>query len=321
MLRAYLMTRAQRADRASHRGATPVVMPSCWRRACSRPVVKCDVESLYPSIMLSEGITSSRDTSGLSADAGRSDPAASGRESGKAAAREAGQRPSGRCGRGCQGRSRCLINSFYGYLGYGGGLFNDYDAAERVTLAGQRIVKQSWRICNSMGPRRSRSIRMASTSCRRATSTTRRGESSSSIRLPRDLPAGIRLSHDGRYAGMLSLRLNLCPARRRWRDDAQGERPAQPAYGAVSAPVPVDAARRFLRDERDAVREDYFALAERIAPARSAAEEIVQWGMINDETLAKFPRLQRLMARLPNPALGRPGGRLEFYERQDGELV
>ena len=42
--------------------------------------------------------------------------------------------------------------------------------------------------------------------------------------------------------------------------------------------------------------------------------------MINDQTLAKFPKLQRLIARLPNPALGRSGGRLEFYERQDGEL-
>ena len=43
---------------------------------------------------------------------------------------------------GMQGSFKVLINSFYGYLGYGGGLFNDYDAAERVTLAGQRIVKQ-----------------------------------------------------------------------------------------------------------------------------------------------------------------------------------
>mgnify|MGYP006170344993 CR=1 FL=1 len=43
---------------------------------------------------------------------------------------------------GMQGSFKVLINSFYGYLGYSGGLFNDYDAAERVTLAGQRIVKQ-----------------------------------------------------------------------------------------------------------------------------------------------------------------------------------
>src|SRR5918998_6338625 len=43
---------------------------------------------------------------------------------------------------GMQGSFKVLINSFYGYLGYGGALFNDYDAATRVTLAGQRIVKQ-----------------------------------------------------------------------------------------------------------------------------------------------------------------------------------
>jgi DNA polymerase I len=82
----------------------------------------------------------------------------------------------------------------------------------------------------------------------------------------------------------------------------------------------VDAARRFLSDEREAVREDYFALAERIRTREVRPEEIGQWGMINDQTLAKFPRLQRLIARLPNPALGRQGARLEFYERQDGEL-
>jgi hypothetical protein len=82
----------------------------------------------------------------------------------------------------------------------------------------------------------------------------------------------------------------------------------------------VAAARRFLREERDAVREDYFQLAERLRERAMTADEIVQWGTINDETLAKFPRLQRLLARRPDPVLGRSGGRLEFYERRDGEL-
>ena len=68
------------------------------------------------------------------------------------------------------------------------------------------------------------------------------------------------------------------------------------------------------------MRDDYFGLAERIRQRTVAGEEIVQWGMINDETLAKFPRLQRLTARLTNRAMGRPGSRLEFYERNDGEL-
>jgi hypothetical protein len=81
-----------------------------------------------------------------------------------------------------------------------------------------------------------------------------------------------------------------------------------------------EAARRFLQNERDAVRDDYFRLAERIRGREVSAEEIVQRGMINDETLAKFPRLQRLIERLPDPSRKRAGSRLEFYERQDGEL-
>src|SRR5215207_4958981 len=108
-----------------------------------RPVVKCDVESLYPSIMLSEGITSSRDTLGaylpMLAELTRR------RLEAKAESRraiQAGQEAERAMWEGMQGSFKVLINSFYGYLGYSGGLFNDYDAAERVTLAGQRIVKQ-----------------------------------------------------------------------------------------------------------------------------------------------------------------------------------
>ena len=37
--------------------------------------------------------------------------------------------------RGIQSSFKVLINSFYGYLGYGRGYFNDFDAAEAVTVA------------------------------------------------------------------------------------------------------------------------------------------------------------------------------------------
>ena len=44
--------------------------------------------------------------------------------------------------------------------------------------------------------------------------------------------------------------------------------------------------------------------------------------MINDETLAKFPRLQRLLERVwLTRRRKRAGSRVEFYERQDGELA
>ena len=64
----------------------------------------------------------------------------------------------------------------------------------------------------------------------------------------------------------------------------------------------------------------YFELAERIREHRVDAADIAQWGMINEETLGKFPRLERLLARAVNQPRVRAGERIQFYERKDGEL-
>jgi DNA polymerase elongation subunit (family B) len=287
-----------------------------------RPVVKCDVESLYPSIMLSEGITSSRDTLGaylpMLAELTRR------RLEAKAESRraiQAGQEAERAMWEGMQGSFKVLINSFYGYLGYSGGLFNDYDAAERVTLAGQRIVKQVVANLQHAGATPievdTDGVYFVPPSDVDALAS----EQAFIDEVAANLPAGIRLSHDGRYAGMLSLRLKTYAllsydGSMTLKGSALRSRRMEPFLRRFL----VEAARRFLEEERDAVREDYFVLAERIRQRDLKPEEIAQWGMINDQTLAKFPKLQRLIARLPNPALGRPGGRLEFYERQDGEL-
>ena len=124
----------------------------------------------------------------------------------------------------------------YGYLSYGGGLFNDYDAAERVTLAGQRIVKTSSANPQLGGQRRSRLIPTASfvppADVHELTlsSVHRRGAT--------NLPAGIRLSHDGRYAAMLSLRLKTCALLSYDGTMTLKEAPSQSPHGAISTPVP-----------------------------------------------------------------------------------
>ena len=41
-----------------------------------------------------------------------------------------------------QSSFKILINSFYGYLGYGKGLFNDYDQADIITTTGQELLKK-----------------------------------------------------------------------------------------------------------------------------------------------------------------------------------
>ncbi|MGH2614968.1 MAG: DNA polymerase domain-containing protein [Thermomicrobiales bacterium] len=321
MLRAYLMHGHSIPTAQASRGY-PGGHAELLETGVFRPVVKCDVESLYPSIMLSEGITSSRDTLGaylpMLADLTRRRLEAKG-ESRRAV--HAGQEAERAMWEGMQGSFKVLINSFYGYLGYGGGLFNDYDAAERVTLAGQRIVKQ---VVDNLQAHGATPIEVDTDGVYFVPPPAVHAldaEERFINEVAFDLPPGIRLSHDGRYAGMLSLRLKTYALLAHdgaltLKGSALRSRRMEPFLRQFL----VAAARRFLRDERDAVRDDYFALAERIRGRDLRPDEIVQWGMINDQTLAKFPRLQRLIARLPNPALGRPGGRLEFYERQDGEL-
>lgn len=283
------------------------------------PVVKCDVESLYPSIMLSEGITSSRDTLGaylpMLAELTRR------RLEAKGESRRAQDEATRAMWEGIQGSFKVLINSFYGYLGYGGGLFNDYDAAERVTLAGQRIVKQ---IVVNLREHGATPIEVDTDGVYFVPPShvsTAEAEQVFIDEVASDLPAGIRLSHDGRYAGMLSLRLKTYAllshdGAMTLKGSALRSRRMEPCFRRFLT----DAARLFLQDDREAVRDAYFLLAERIRRREVSAEEIVQRGMINDETLSKFPRMQRLLERLPNPALRRAGGRVEFYERQDGEL-
>jgi DNA polymerase I len=321
MLRAYLM----------HGHSIPTAQPSrgypggyaeLLATGVFRPVVKCDVESLYPSIMLTEGITSSRDTLGaylpMLADLTRRRLAAK-RESRRAV--QAGQEAERAMWEGMQGSFKVLINSFYGYLGYAGGLFNDFDAAERVTLAGQRIVKQ---VVGNLQAHGATPIEVDTDGVYFVPPVdvdVPAAEEQFISEVASGLPDGIRLSHDGRYAGMLSLRLKTYAllshdGTMTLKGSALRNRRMEPVLRRFL----IDAARRFLCDEREAVRDDYFALAARMRRREVRPDEIVQWGVINDQTLAKFPRLQRLLARLPNPALTRQGERLEFYERQDGEL-
>ena len=63
MLRAYLM-QGHSVPAAERARDYPGGHAELLETGVFRPVVKCDVESLYPSIMLSEGITSSRDSLG-----------------------------------------------------------------------------------------------------------------------------------------------------------------------------------------------------------------------------------------------------------------
>jgi DNA polymerase elongation subunit (family B) len=104
------------------------------------PVVDADIESLYPSLMLTDGI------------APRSEPLGVFRRLLESLTRmrlktkrkmEIARDPSMKTKLDAmQSSFKILINSFYGYLGYTHALFSDPDAADRVTETGQRLLRQ-----------------------------------------------------------------------------------------------------------------------------------------------------------------------------------
>jgi DNA polymerase, archaea type len=104
-------------------------------------VVKCDVESLYPSLMLARRIKPQDDDlnvflpmlAGL-----REMRMAAKREAERA--RDAGDRQAALAADGLQQAFKILINSFFGFLGTNGLHFNDPAAAARVTEAGRDVI-------------------------------------------------------------------------------------------------------------------------------------------------------------------------------------
>jgi DNA polymerase elongation subunit (family B) len=104
------------------------------------PVVHADVASLYPSIMIGNGIAPAKDTLGIFT--AMLEELTSQRLAVKQKARAASD-PLERSRLDAQQSSlKILINSFYGYLGYGRALFNDYAQADAVTTTGQEILRK-----------------------------------------------------------------------------------------------------------------------------------------------------------------------------------
>jgi hypothetical protein len=78
------------------------------------------------------------------------------------------------------------------------------------------------------------------------------------------------------------------------------------------------AARGFMLEQRDAVRDAYFELAERIQKKQLDPSEIGQWAMLRRNTAEKNARLSRLLRSTQGQ--WKFGERVVLYERDDGEL-
>ncbi len=316
MVRAYLAAKHALPEAGSSRpypgGFTELV-----RSGVFGPIVKADVESLYPSIMLHDNITAAADTLGAF-------PVLL-RELTKRRI-DAKQRARQTTGEehalwdGLQGSFKVLINSFYGYLGFSGGLFNDFDAAERVTLEGQRLIRN---VVAELDRQGARPIEVDTDGVyfTPPDGITTEDEEEAFIAAigALALPEGVRLAHDGRYEKMLSLKLKTYAlldygGSLTLKGSALRSRRMERCFLRFIE----DAARDLMQDRRDDVRDRYFELAEALQQKTVDPREISQWTMVNRNTLAKHQRLKALLDA--NPERWRFGERVEVYERDDGSL-
>lgn len=172
-------------------------------RGVVRHVVKADVESLYPSLMLTLGIAPASDTLGVFLPALRYLTEQRLEAKRKAAAIKEG--PEHLYWDGLQASYKVLINSFYGYLG-GPFPFNDYAAARRVTEEGRKLVQELVRLLEETG---SRVIEVDTDGVYFVPPENVEGEEQEReyvAAIGAKLPQGIRLAFDGRYKAMLSLK-------------------------------------------------------------------------------------------------------------------
>lgn len=165
-------------------------------------IVKADVESLYPSIMLHYRIKPSADH--LNVFLPTLERLRHLRLDAKARAKKT-QGAESAYWDGLQGSFKILINSYYGYLGAPFN-FNDYDAAEAVTLKGQELVKLIATEIERLGGVVVEIDTDGVYFQPPAHVQTEADEIAFVEQVGKVLPEGIRLAYDGRYKAMLSIK-------------------------------------------------------------------------------------------------------------------
>jgi DNA polymerase elongation subunit (family B) len=315
MLRSYLAA-GHSIPRAERARAYPGGFVELVRSGVFGPVVKSDVESLYPSIMIRESIASQRDTLEvfplLLTDLTQR----------RLHAKQRARQTSGEeraMWQGLQGGLKILINSFYGYLGFARGSFNDYDAAERVTLEGQRIIQDTVTLLEA---RDAQPIEVDTDGVYFSPPPgveTEEQEEAFIEAISDGLPSGIRLAHDGRFRSMLALKQKTYALidyndRLSLTGSALRSRALEPCFRQFIT----DAARLFMESSASAVQDRYFELAEAIRSRALSVHEISQWTMLREDGMGGRVRLRQLLETIPGQ--WQYGERIEIYEREDGTL-
>ncbi|MFI5341727.1 MAG: DNA polymerase domain-containing protein, partial [Candidatus Methylomirabilales bacterium] len=171
----------------------------------ARRVLHCDVTSLYPSVMLAFGAFPRRDSLGifpmLLTDLRTF------RVEAKQLARTAETAEARAYYEALQTTFKILINSFYGYLGFSMGHFNDYAAANQVTAKGRELIQAVMAWLQEGGARLIEIDTDGLYFVAPADVQTPEDEERLLAELAKILPAGISLEMDGRYQAMFSYKM------------------------------------------------------------------------------------------------------------------
>lgn len=315
LTRAYLRRResvpAPGASRAYPGGYTAV-------RAVGRfgPIVKADIESLYPAIMLRDRIAPASDRLGVflpmlavlterRLDAKRNAQLTAAHEQAR--------------WHGLQASLKVLINSFYGYLGYSRGYFNDFAAAERVTLAGHEIIQQ---VEHELAQGGADAIEIDTDGIYFQPSgqhTTFEYEQQLIDKVSTALGAGVRLTHDGRWRAMLSLRLKNYAllgydGRLTLKGSALRNRREEPFVRRLIQELCLS----YLDPEQQPEpRERYLHYASEVLARRLTPEDIARTETVTDGS--RNTDLGRRLAAAVGQA--RVGERVAVYQREGGSLA
>lgn len=279
-----------------------------------RPVVKCDVESLYPSIMLRENIRSRNDV--LSAFPILLRDLRQRRIDAKRRSQNPDE-PDRAMWDGLQGGFKILINSFFGYLGFGRGHFNDYDSARQITMEGQRLIQT---IVKELEEHGATPIEVDTDGVYFVPPESARGtdaEFDFVERIGESLPEGITLAHDGSYAAMLSLKqktyaLLTDDGTLKLTGTSLRSRALEPCFREFIA----ETARALMHDNLDRAREQYFSLAISIREQTLPIEAITQTHHPRESTLNSRVKLKKLLDTAPGA--WRFGERIGIYEHESG---
>jgi DNA polymerase I len=280
------------------------------------PVVKCDVESLYPAIMLTDRIAPESDRLGVFL------PMLESLTNERLTAKREAARNTGYTRarwNGVQSSLKVLINSFYGYLGYSRGYFNDFGAAEQVTLRGHEIITQ---VTEELESLKALTIEIDTDGVYFQPPpgvTSLEDELRLVERVSRSLPDGINLAHDGRWVSMLSLRLKNY-ALLGYDDTLQlkgsslRSRREEPFLRGFIEAI----ARSFLRESsQPGAREIYLRAAEAILAGALPPAAIARTETITDQTF-RSASTRRLADAVGSERIGE---RVAVYQRVGGDIA